>query len=125
MPARKKILLIDDSDITLGVEKHILRSSYDIITAKDGEEGLRKARDEKPDLILCDVVMRNLDGFETCRRLRADPLTKAVPIILVTSQSSESMMVNGYESGCSDYVTKPIQPVELLEKVRNCLGNGE
>ncbi|MDI3289351.1 response regulator [Polyangium sp. 15x6] len=123
MPARKKILLIDDSEITLGVEEIILRRSYDIVMAKDGEEGVRKARAERPDLILCDVVMPSIDGFETCRRLRADPLTEAVPIILVTSQCSEGMMVNGFESGCSDYVTKPIQPVELLEKVKNCIGD--
>src|SRR5690349_14635634 len=101
MPGRKKILLIDDSDITLGVEQMILRRSYDIVVAKDGEEGISKARTERPDLILCDVVMPSIDGFETCRRLRADPVTEAVPIILVTSQSGEGMMVNGFESGCS------------------------
>jgi DNA-binding response OmpR family regulator len=123
MPARKKILLIDDSEITLGVEQIILRSKYDLVTAKDGEEGVRKARLERPDLILCDVVMPTLDGFETCRRIRSDPLTMDVPIILVTSQSSEKTMVNGFESGCSDYVLKPIQAQELLEKVKNCIGD--
>jgi len=123
MPARKKILLIDDSAITLGMEQLILKSKYEILTANNGVEGVRKAHLERPDLILCDVIMPLIDGFETCRRIRANPLTAKVPIILVTSQSSEAKMVDGFESGCSDYVLKPIQALELLEKVKNCIGD--
>lgn len=120
---RKKILLVDDSSTVLLMERMILsRSEFDVITAKDGIEGLEKARAERPDLILMDVVMPRMDGFEACRRLRQEPDMKAIPVIMVTTRGELASMEAGFASGCSDYVTKPINGSELLTKVRSCLG---
>jgi len=120
---RKKILLVDDSSTVLLMERMILsKSEYDVVTAKDGQEGLEKAAAEKPDLILMDVVMPRMDGFEACRRLREREDTKAIPVIMVTTRGELSSLEAGYSSGCSDYVTKPINGLELLAKVRSCLG---
>lgn len=120
---RKKILLVDDSSTVLLMERMILsRSEFDVITAKDGVEGLEKARAERPDLILMDVVMPRMDGFEACRRLRQEPDINRIPVIMVTTRGELASMEAGFASGCSDYVTKPINGSELLTKVRSCLG---
>ena len=120
---RKKILLVDDSSTVLLMERMILsKSEYDVVTAKDGQEGFEKALAEKPDLILMDVVMPRMDGFEACRRLREREDTRAIPVIMVTTRGELASLEAGYSSGCSDYVTKPINGLELLAKVRSCLG---
>jgi DNA-binding response OmpR family regulator len=120
---RKKILLVDDSSTVLLMERMILsKSPYDLVTARDGWEGVEKAKAERPDLILMDVVMPRMDGFEACRRLRADDETRGIPVIMVTTRGELRSVESGYESGCSDYVTKPINGLELLSKVRNYLG---
>jgi DNA-binding response OmpR family regulator len=120
---RKKILLVDDSSTVLLMERMILsKSQYDVVTARDGQEGVEKALSEKPDLILMDVVMPRMDGFEACRRLREQEITKAIPVIMVTTRGELSSVESGYASGCNDYVTKPINGLELLAKVRSCLG---
>jgi DNA-binding response OmpR family regulator len=120
---RKKILLVDDSSTVLLMERMILsKSDYDVVTAKDGQEGVEKALSEHPDLILMDVVMPRMDGFEACRRLREQNATKEIPVIMVTTRGELSSVESGYASGCNDYVTKPINGLELLAKVRSCLG---
>jgi CheY-like chemotaxis protein len=120
---RKKILLVDDSSTVLLMEKMILsKSEYDVVTARDGLEGVEKARAERPDLILMDVVMPRMDGFEAVRKLREDESTRAIPVIMVTTRGELQSVETGYASGCSDYVTKPINGLELLTKVRSCLG---
>ena len=120
---RKKILLVDDSSTVLLMEKMILsKSEYDVVTARDGVEGVEKAKNEHPDLILMDVVMPRMDGFEAVRKLREDDATKAIPVIMVTTRGELQSVETGYASGCSDYVTKPINGLELLTKVRSCLG---
>jgi DNA-binding response OmpR family regulator len=120
---RKKILLVDDSSTVLLMERMILsRNEFEVITAKDGVEGLEKARAERPDLILMDVVMPRMDGFEACRRLRQEPDINRIPVIMVTTRGELASMEAGFASGCSDYVTKPINGSELLTKVRSCLG---
>jgi CheY-like chemotaxis protein len=120
---RKKILLVDDSSTVLLMEKMILsKSEYDVVTARDGVEVVEKARCELPDLILMDVVMPRMDGFEAVRKLREDDATRSIPVIMVTTRGELASVENGYASGCSDYVTKPINGLELLTKVRSCLG---
>jgi DNA-binding response OmpR family regulator len=119
---RKKILLVDDSDTILMLERLVLQHSYDVITAKDGGTGVATAIEQRPDLILLDVIMPKMDGFQACRRLRTEDATSGTPIILVTSRGEVSHMEEGFRCGCSDYITKPIDTLELLEKVRNCLG---
>ncbi len=120
---RKKILLVDDSATVLLLERMILsKSEYDVVTARDGQEGVEKALAEKPDLILMDVVMPRMDGFEACRKLREADDTKSIPVIMVTTRGELASVETGYASGCNDYVTKPINGLELLAKVRSCLG---
>jgi DNA-binding response OmpR family regulator len=121
--ASKKILLVDDSATTLFMEKMLLdRGPFELITANNGEEAVRKALAEHPDLILLDVVMPRMDGFQACRALRADEDTARIPIIMVTTRGDESHMETGFAAGCNDYVTKPIDATELLSKIRSFLG---
>jgi DNA-binding response OmpR family regulator len=120
---RKKILLVDDSSTVLLMERMILsKNEYEVVTAKDGQEGVEKAVSEKPDLILMDVVMPRMDGFEACRQLSEREETRAIPVIMVTTRGELASVESGYSSGCTDYVTKPINGLELLAKVRSCLG---
>ena len=122
---RKKILLVDDSATTLMMEQMVLRGqSYQIVTASNGREAVATAAIEQPDLILLDVIMPEMNGFEACRRIRQQEATKNVPIIMVTTKGEEQNVETGFESGCSDYITKPINGAELLTKVRSYLAAG-
>lgn len=117
---RKKVLLVDDSATVLLTTRTILaRNAYEIVTARDGVEGLEKARAERPDLILMDGLMPRMDGFEACRRLREAEETRAIPVILVTTRDE---LEGAGAGGWAAHVTKPINGVELLAKVRGCLG---
>jgi DNA-binding response OmpR family regulator len=121
---RKKILLVDDSSTILMMEKFILRNGpYEILTATNGEEGVLKAAEQMPDLILLDVIMPKMGGFEACRLLRSTRATSEIPIIMVTTRGEAANVEAGWANGCTDYVTKPINAVELLAKVRNFLGD--
>ncbi|MBI4862630.1 MAG: response regulator [Candidatus Riflebacteria bacterium] len=119
---RKKILLVDDSDTALILERMILnRQSYELLVARDGQEAIDKALAERPDLIVMDVMMPGVNGFEATRVLRSKEPTKSTPIILVTTRSEAENMEAGFESGCTDYITKPINGTEFLAKIRTCL----
>ena len=121
---RKKILLVDDSSTILMMEKFILRNGpYEIVTATNGEEGVLKAAEHMPDLILLDVIMPKMGGFEACRLLRTTRATSEIPIIMVTTRGEAANVEAGWANGCTDYVTKPINAIELLAKVRNFLGD--
>ena len=121
---RKKILLVDDSATTLMMEQMVLRGHpYSVVTAKNGREAVERASSEKPDLILMDVVMPEMNGFEACRRIRQQPALAGIPIILVTTRGEEGSMETGFQSGCTDYITKPINGAELLTKVRSYAGS--
>jgi CheY-like chemotaxis protein len=120
---RKKILVVDDSRTAIFIESMILKKGpYDLVTAADGVEAVEKAIAERPDLILMDVVMPRMTGFEACQALRQLEETQAIPIILVTTRGEEQNVERGFASGCTDYVTKPINGVELLAKVSDQLG---
>lgn len=122
--SRKKILLVDDASTILMMERMILNKyPYDLLTAKDGKEAAETAEREQPDLILMDVVMPVMNGFEACARIRQNASTRAIPIIMVTTRAEADNIEKGYASGCNDYVTKPINSVELLAKVRSFLGD--
>lgn len=117
---KKKVLLVDDSRSVLMMEQMILsKGPYILATASDGEEAVAKAIAERPDVILMDVVMPKMDGFEACRRIRDHELTRNTPIIMVTTRGEAENVENGFDSGCNDYVTKPINATELLTKLRN------
>jgi DNA-binding response OmpR family regulator len=117
---KKKILLVDDSVASLMTALLALKRAYDVVTARDGEEGVEKALSERPDLILMDVVLPRLDGFSAVKRLRSREATRAVPIIMLTSRGEGEHV--GLASGASDSITKPFEARELLAKVRSYLG---
>ena len=119
---RKKILLVDDSHTVLLLHRMMLsHCGYELLTARDGQEALEKASTERPDLIFLDVLMPRMDGFQACRALRSRAETKDVPIILVTTRGEPHYVRQGFESGCTDYITKPFDGEELLAKVRSHL----
>lgn len=119
---RKKILLVDDSATILMMEKLILGNGpYELITANNGEEAVKKATEHQPDLILLDVIMPKMGGFEACRLIRAGATTRTIPIIMVTTRGEAANVETGWANGCTDYVTKPINSAELLAKVRDLL----
>jgi CheY-like chemotaxis protein len=122
MKGKRKILLVDDSKTALLIETMLLsKGSYDVITANDGHEAVRKALAEKPDAIVMDVVMPTMTGLEACRVLRAQESTKKTPIILVTTRGEGQSVEEGYASGCTAYLTKPINGLELLSTLREQL----
>ena len=120
--ARKKILLVDDAETILMIERMILNKDYDLVTARNGQEAVAVAMSERPDLILLDVVMPMMDGFSACQQIRDNEEMRAIPIIMVTTRGEERSVETGFQSGCNDYVAKPINSMELISKVRNYLG---
>jgi len=120
----KKVLLVDDSSTTLMMEQLILkqRTPYECVTAKDGLDAMARALVEVPDLILMDVVMPRLNGFETCKRMRLEKSLQGTPIILVTSRGEEEYVEAGFQSGCNDYITKPVDGYELVTLLHSYLG---
>ena len=114
----KKILVIDDSPTERhGLVEILNKGGYDIITAESGEEGIEKARAEQPDLILMDVVMPGLNGYQATRTLTRDESTKHIPVIVCTSKGQETDKIWGLRQGAHDYMTKPINGDELLMKI--------
>ncbi|HVG57120.1 MAG TPA: response regulator [Hyalangium sp.] len=123
MAVPKKILLVDDSPTVLLMEQLLLQNGpYELLSATSGAEAVERALKERPELILMDVVMPGMDGFEVCRVLRAKEETRTTPIILVTTRGGPEHVEMGYESGCSDYVTKPFDGNELRAKIESFLG---
>lgn len=119
---RKKILLIDDSDFFAQVVRNILEEAgYIMLHANKGEIGLKLVREEKPDLVLLDVVMPDMDGFLVCSILRDEESNNLMPIIMLTSQDNQEDKLIGLELGADDYITKPFNNRELLSRVKNTL----
>ncbi|MCC6553262.1 MAG: response regulator [Polyangiaceae bacterium] len=121
-PRKKKILVVDDSFASIEAQQGTL-DEYEVVIARNGREGIRQAIVEKPDLILMDVVMPTMDGFQACRWLRAFEATKNVPIIIMTTRSDATSVKIGFANGCTDYIFKPFQGSDLLAKVRRHLGS--
>jgi len=121
-----KILVVDDEVYILHILDFILGAeNYDVITASNGEQALQKVQEEKPDLVVLDIMMPKLDGYETCRVIKNDPKTKLIPVILLTAKGREVDQKLGKEVGASDYITKPFSPSKLIERVQAILGAGK
>ena len=111
----KKILVVDDErHIVRLVEVNLTRVGYDVVTAYDGLEALEKVKTDKPDMLILDVMMPRMDGFEVLKELRADPQTKNIPIIMLTAKAQDADIFKGWSSGVDSYLTKPFNPRELL-----------
>ncbi|KQY21228.1 hypothetical protein ASD16_18080 [Cellulomonas sp. Root485] len=120
----KPVILIadDDEDILHLLAFRLERSGYAVVSAKDGEEALRVAREHVPDLAVLDVRMPKLDGYEVTRALRADEATRRMPIILLTAKVQDGDVQRGFDAGADDYVRKPFSPQELRARVQAILG---
>jgi len=119
----KKILIIeDDPSFSRAINHIIQKEGYDVITASNGMTGLRMAREEKPDLLILDVMLPGLDGFEICNRLRNDPQTATLPIIMLSAKGQEADKATGLKVGANEYLTKPVDRVLLLDKLTSLLG---
>lgn len=120
-----KILIIeDDRDIVEMVRYNLKEEGFETIPAFDGEQGIELARKERPDLIILDLMLPVIDGFEVCRIIKNDQLTADIPIIILSAKSQETDKVVGLELGADDYVTKPFSPRELIARIRAILRRG-
>ncbi len=118
----EKILIVDDDPETLRLVRLILqRQGYAVVTAINGMQGITMARTEQPDLVLLDVMMPDLDGYQVCNQIRNNPESATVPIIMFTAKSQVEDKVAGYDAGVDDYITKPIHPAELAAHIRSLL----
>ncbi len=114
------ILVVDDVPANVKLlEAKLLGEYYDVITAKDGFEAIDQARKHKPDIILLDVMMPGMDGFETCRRLKDDPDTSHIPVVMVTALNEKADRVNGLEAGADDFTTKPVNDAALFARIKS------
>lgn len=117
-----RILVVDDVEPNVRLlEAKLTLEYYEVLTACDGVTALQIASDERPDIILLDVMMPGMDGFETCQRLKADPVTRHIPVVLVTALDGREDKIRGLECGADDFVTKPIDDVILFARVRSLL----
>jgi two-component system alkaline phosphatase synthesis response regulator PhoP/two-component system response regulator VicR len=119
MAQQKKILVVDDErHIVRLIQVNLERAGYKVLSAYDGPEALKKIDSEKPDMIVLDVMMPRMDGFEVLKRLKAKPETNELPVIMLTAKAQDADVFRGWSSGVSAYLTKPFNPIELITFVR-------
>jgi two-component system alkaline phosphatase synthesis response regulator PhoP len=121
--SKGRILVVDDEiyivhilDFSLGME------GYEVITALDGEQALEKLKSEKPDLIVLDIMMPKLDGYEVCKAIKSSPETRHIPVILLSAKGRNVDQKLGFDVGADDYITKPFSPRKLVERINQLLG---
>ena len=118
----KKILVVDDEKDVLDLVRRVLtRGGFEVITASDGKEGLGKVYSEAPDLMILDINMPVMDGWEVCQKIRGDPLYKHLPIIMLTVRRTKKDQLKGLDLGSDEYITKPFYPTELIARVKTVL----
>lgn len=122
--AKKKVLIVDDDAFLSGIYATKLElEGFEVVSARDGEEGVKMALKEKPDIILMDVLMPKLDGFEALKRVKGDPETKAIPVIMLTNLGQKEDVEKGLQEGAADYLIKAhFVPAEAVEKIKAVLG---
>lgn len=121
---KKKILVVDDEEQIVDLIKLMLGENYDYVEAYDGFEAIEKAKAEKPDLVLLDIMMPGMDGYEVCRKLRVDPETKDMVVAMVSAKKEDHDILEGIDVGAIAYITKPFDGFELSEKVSELLEIG-
>ena len=121
----KKVLIVDDEpNIAISVEFLMRREGFEVLVAHDGEEGLALIRADRPDLVVLDVMMPKLDGFEVCKAVRADPALAGVRILMLTAKGRALEITKGLTLGADAYIPKPFSTRELVAKVKELLGSG-
>jgi putative two-component system response regulator len=121
LAARPTILAVDDSPDILAMISGLLKDRYRVKVVNSGEKALAVVASSPPDLILLDIMMPGLDGYEVCKRLKADPVTRDIPVIFITAKSENDDEIKGFELGAADYITKPISPSKLQARVKTHL----
>jgi len=117
-----RILIVDDSPTEIHVLKTMLeKNGFEALTAESGEAGIEVARTEKPDLVLMDIVMPGLNGFQATRQLTKSPETSSIPVIIVTTKNQETDKVWGLKQGAREYITKPVDESDLVTKIQSVL----
>ncbi len=118
MPPTKRILICDDDPVILRLlQVNLELEGYEVLLAHDGAEACEVATAERPDLVILDIMMPKLDGYQTCRRLKADDATKGIPIVFLSAKAQQSDIDKGKAEGVADYLTKPFDPNDLIEVV--------
>ena len=121
---RKKILIVDDESIMVSVlQRHVSNAGYEYVTASNGQEALTKIDEEQPDSVLLDLMMPGMNGFETCRRIRANEKTKKLPVLIISALRSESDSDAAASSGADEFIVKPIDGPALAQRLRHHLGS--
>ncbi|MDI6739854.1 MAG: response regulator [Candidatus Edwardsbacteria bacterium] len=122
----KKIMVVDDEPYIARVIKFKLeQEGYTVISANDGITGLNKIREEKPDLVLLDVMMPGMSGYEVCQKIKGDAELAGIPVVILTAKGQERDREQGFSMGASDYITKPFSPNRLLELVKSIVGEAK
>ena len=122
----KKILLVDDEvDLVETVRFPLEMEGFTVLVSYDGEDALKQARNESPDLILLDIMLPKLDGYKVCRLLKLDERYKHIPILMLSARTQERDKIIGMEIGADEYITKPFEMDELVEKVKSHMSNEE
>jgi two-component system, cell cycle response regulator len=120
----RTVLLVDDDPLILEVLSTILDlEEFDVVTASNGRRALAAVDSSRPDVVVCDVMMPEVDGLEVCRRLKSDPTTVDLPVILLTARDRPEDRQAGEEAGCDAYLTKPFSPLQLIDIIRDLRAN--
>lgn len=123
MPAAKRVLICDDDPVILRLlQVNLELEGYEVLSAHNGQEALDIASAEHPDLVILDIMMPKLDGYQTCERLKAGDDTKDIPVVFVSAKAQQSDIEKGKSYGVADYLTKPFDPTDLLEIVERLVG---
>jgi cyclic di-GMP phosphodiesterase len=121
-PEDRRVLIVDDEDKNLRLIGAIIKNhGYPFETAKNGREAVEKTRTFEPEIVLLDIMMPDMDGFQVCRRIKDDPLTRNIPVVMITALDGRDSRIRGLEAGASDFLTKPIDSSELMVRVKNLL----
>jgi two-component system cell cycle response regulator DivK len=124
--AKPRILVVEDDDDTQGMVRFLLEyKGYEVLLAKDGKHGLEVANREKPDLILLDLAMPEMDGWSVAHRLKGDPATKAIPVIAVTAYTMSSDRRMAFNAGCDGFIGKPMNVPEFIAEIEKFLGKSK
>lgn len=119
MARQRKILVVDDErHIVRLIQVNLERNGYQVVSAFDGKDALKKVEAERPDLVVLDVMMPHMDGFEVLKRLQANPATRGIPVVMLTAKAQDIDIFKGWSSGVSAYLTKPFNPLELITFIK-------
>jgi two-component system alkaline phosphatase synthesis response regulator PhoP len=122
----KTVLIVDDEEYIVTSLEYVMKSAgYRVVVAYDGEQAIEKTKETAPDLLILDVMMPKLDGFEVCEKIRANPLWESIRIIMLTAKGRDSEREKGMSLGADTYMTKPFSTREILKRVKELLGDGD